>query len=335
MTEPTNGTDKLTRGALILVMGAALTVGTWSIYTLLTNHFHAPRIVALFGAGMFDLAAFFFARLAQRYAASPDSGLVPRLAMLAMVTASSWVNWTHAHMEHWGTVGAVILAAAPVIAELAFEMWHRYEHREALRRQGRVATALPVIPGLAWLLYAPTSWRVMRASVGSRLSVIEHEAKRITASAGDAARDALPASPVRQELAAALDDAQQIVITLQPARPIAASPTDARRPVAPDTPRVVARQAVDTATRITTLRPSAAAEALVTDTAEALHDSDFAAMSKAAAIKAMRDALPEATAQQIADALAPHGITADAAYVRTVLSRAAQKSPQQGTGGYL
>lgn len=334
MTKNNDGTDKLTRGALILVMGAALTVGTWSIYTLLTNHFHAPRIVALFGAGMFDLAAFFFARLAQRYAASPDSGLVPRLAMLAMVTASSWVNWTHAHMEHWGTVGAVILAAAPVIAELAFEMWHRYEHREALRRQGRVAEALPVIPGLAWLLFAPTSWRVMRASVGSRLSVIEDEAMRITASVGDAHREALDAAPTRTAVASASDDAQHIVITLQQPRAITASPNDARRFAAPDAPRVVARQTADAATRITTLQQDAADEALVSDAVEALHESDFAAMSKAAAVRAMRDALPDATAPQIADALASHGITADAAYVRTVLSRAA-KTPPQGTGGYL
>ncbi|WP_035796472.1 DUF2637 domain-containing protein [Kitasatospora mediocidica] len=334
MTKNNDGTDKLTRGALILVMGAALTVGTWSIYTLLTTHFHAPRIVALFGAGMFDLAAFFFARLAQRYAASPDSGLVPRLAMLAMVTASSWVNWTHAHMEHWGTVGAVILAAAPVIAELAFEMWHRYEHREALRRQGRVAEALPVIPGLAWLLFAPTSWRVMRASVGSRLSVIEDEAMRITASVGDAHREALDAAPARAAVASVADDAQHIVITLQQPRAITAAPADTYRQTANDAPGEAARQRSDAPPRIITVPQPATADAGPAEATVSLGEVDFASLSKAAAIKAMRDALPDATAPQISDALASHGITADAAYVRTVLSRAA-KTPPQGTGGYL
>jgi hypothetical protein len=334
MTKNHDGTDKLTRGALILVMGAALTVGTWSIYTLLSQHFLAPKPVAFFGAGMFDVAALFFARLAQRYAASPDSGLVPRLAMLAMVASSSWVNWTHAHMEHWGTVGAVILAAAPIIAELAFEMWHRYEHREALRRQGRVAEALPVIPGLAWILFAPTSWRVMRASVGSRLSVIEAEAVRLAASAADATTDALTASPRRPELTAAADDAQHIVITLQQPRIITASPTGTRGSAAHDAPNESARQDTDAPSRIITVPRPAMADAGTADAPVSLGDVDFASLSKAGAVRVMRDALPDATAQQIVDALAPHGITADAAYVRTVLSRAA-KTPPQGIGGYL
>lgn len=334
MTKNNDGTDKLTRGALILVMGAALTVGTWSIYTLLTKHYDAPKQVAVFGAGMFDIAALFFGRLSQRYATSPDSGLVPRLAMLAMVATSSWVNWNHAYMEHWGTVGAVILGAAPIIAELAFEMWHRYEHREALRRQGRVAEALPVIPGLAWLLFAPTSWRVMRASVGSRLNVIEAEAMRITASLGDTHREALDAAPTRTAVTSASDDAQHIVITLQQPRAITAAPADAYRPAANDAPGEPARQRSDAPPRIITVPQPAMADAGASAAPVSLGDVDFASLSKAAAIKAMRDALPDATAQQIADALAPHGITADAAYVRTVLSRAA-KTPPQGTGGYL
>ncbi|WP_143660737.1 DUF2637 domain-containing protein, partial [Streptomyces fradiae] len=158
------------RGVLILVMAAALGVGTWSIYTLLTEVFGTPRPIAILGCGLFDVAGIFFALLAQSYATTTDSGLAPRLAMLAMVTTSSWVNWKHAHMENWGTVGGIIFAAAPAIAELAFEMWHRYEHRETLRRLGRVADSLPVLGKWAWIAHPIRSRKALDAHIKAALT---------------------------------------------------------------------------------------------------------------------------------------------------------------------
>ncbi|MFF2864527.1 hypothetical protein ACFVSX_32185 [Streptomyces rubiginosohelvolus] len=57
-------------------------------------------------------------------------------------------------------------------------------------------------------------------------------------------------------------------------------------------------------------------------------------LSKAAAVRVMRDADPTASAPQIVERLAHHGIEADPGYVRTVLSRTKQ---QRNTteGGYL
>ncbi|MEV8324530.1 DUF2637 domain-containing protein [Kitasatospora sp. NPDC056731] len=334
MHENTNGTDKLIRGTLFLVMGAALTVGTWSIYTLLTSKFQAPREVAVFGAGMFDVAALFFALLSQKYAASPDSGLVPRLAMLAMVSTSSWVNWTHARIEKWGLVGGVILAAAPVIAELSFEMWHRYEHREALRKQGRVPTALPVIPGLAWILFPGRSHKVMRRTVGARLSIIDKQADA-AASGDDAHHVERITAPRHGIIASPAADAQQIVITLQQPQAITASPVVRQGGEAHDAHDDAARQRREAPPRIITVPQGTASLASCGDAIAAPDDVDFASLSKAAAVRVMRDANPDASAQQIADALKPHGITTDAAYVRTVMSRASSAAPQQGTAGYL
>lgn len=167
-------TDWITRIILGVVMTAALSVGTWSIYTLLTVQFGAPWFVAAFGCGMFDGAAFLFARLSQRYATTTDSGLGPRLAMLVMICTSAWVNWQHAQMEKWGTVGGVILAAAPVVAELAFEMWHRYEHRETLRSLGRVAQTLPVLGKWAWIAHPSRARKTVDAHIKAALT--EHEA---------------------------------------------------------------------------------------------------------------------------------------------------------------
>lgn len=57
-------------------------------------------------------------------------------------------------------------------------------------------------------------------------------------------------------------------------------------------------------------------------------------LSKAAAVRVMRDADPTASAPQIVQRLAHHGIEADAAYVRTVLSRI-NRQRAATDGGYL
>lgn len=166
--------DWAIRAVLVLVMTAALAVGTWSIYTLLTQQLAAPQPIAILGCGMFDVAALFFALLSQKYAVTTDSGLAPRLAMLTMISTSAWVNWQHGQLEQWGTVGSVILAAAPVIAELAFEMFHRYAHRETLRSLGRVAQTLPVLGKWAWIAHPIRSRKTLDAHIKAALT--EHEA---------------------------------------------------------------------------------------------------------------------------------------------------------------
>lgn len=324
MTPPATDHDRLTRASLVFVMVAALTVGTWSIYTLLTDRFAAPRVVAVFGCAMFDSAALFFARLAQRYATSPDSGFAPRLAMLATVSASAWTNWTHAHMEGWGTVGGVVLGSAPLIAELAFELYHRYVHREALRARGRVPAALPVFGKWAWLLYLRTSFRALRKVVGYNLAA---------ASSTDAASrthlmrdDAPPHHPAAPHDAPA---EHHLVITVQQSAALAppvAEPTPAPRR---DAPAMPAGQPADAPLRPRPVMPLDAQA--VAD--EALRGRD---LTKADAVRAVRAALPDATASQIAHHLARHGLAKpdDAKYVRTVLSRD-KRATDPGTGQYL
>lgn len=313
--------DKTTRAALIFVMVAALTVGTWSIYTLLTSRFGAPQIVAVFGCAMFDAAALFFARLAQRYATSPDSGLAPRLAMLATVSASAWTNWTHARMEGWGTVGGVVLGSAPLIAELAFELYHRYLHREALRRRGRVAPALPVFGKWAWLLYARTSFRAMRHVVGVNLAAAADTAPALHEVTRDDAAPHHPAAP---------GDApapHHLVITVQQAAAIEAVPIELAPQPQHEAAVMPAGQRADAP-----LRP----EPVLPVDAQAAADDVLRgkALSKADAVRAVRAALPDAAAPQIAHHLMRNGITADAKYVRTVLSRD-KRGTDPGTGQYL
>ena len=72
-------------------------------------------------------------------------------------------------------------------------------------------------------------------------------------------------------------------------------------------------------------------EAPPQDTDEALR---IEGLSKAAAVRIVRDAHPTASAPQIVQRLAHHGIEADAAYVRTVLSRI-NRQRNATDGGYL
>lgn len=79
---------------------------------------------------------------------------------------------------------------------------------------------------------------------------------------------------------------------------------------------------------LTRTAPARPAAPRITDAAPPLDG-----LSKAAAVRAMRDADPTASAPQIVKRLAHHGIDASDAYVRTVLSRTKQQ--RAGDGGYL
>ncbi|MGV9891717.1 hypothetical protein [Streptomyces sp. NPDC003395] len=83
--------------------------------------------------------------------------------------------------------------------------------------------------------------------------------------------------------------------------------------------------------------PAPAAAPRPADDAQPHHTGEalrLEGLSKAAAVRIVRDAHPTASAPQIVERLAHHGIEADAAYVRTVLSRINQKR-NGGNGGYL
>lgn len=248
--------DWAIRIVLVAVMTAALAVGTWSIYTLLTVTFHVPQLIALLGCGMFDGAALFFALLSQRYATTTDSGIAPRAAMLLMVGASSWVNWKHAQLEVWGTVGGVILAAAPGIAELTFLMFHKFAHRETLRNLGRVPQALPALGKWAWLTHPQRARKTVDAYIKADLTEHEAVAERREYLAADRARHIIEAQHGRP----ATDSAYAV----------AQVPRGATAPAA--TPQLP-RSATPSGRYATPALPAAATTATVTATLPATDES--------------------------------------------------------------
>ncbi|MFD7995493.1 hypothetical protein [Streptomyces mexicanus] len=114
---------------------------------------------------------------------------------------------------------------------------------------------------------------------------------------------------------------QLTAITEPPQRSDAADETADERHDAPK-PRAAL-------TRIEAPRPTS--DAAPQHTGEPLR---LEGLSKAAAVRIVRDADPTASAPQIVQRLAHHGIEADAAYVRTVLSRI-NRQRNTTDGGYL
>ncbi|MEV6836787.1 DUF2637 domain-containing protein [Streptomyces sp. NPDC051133] len=293
------------------------------MYTLLHGRFEAPKTVALFGCLMFDAAALFFARLAQQYATSEDSGLAPRVAMLCMIGTSSWVNWQHAQLEGWGNVGSVVMAAAPVIAELAFEMWHRFEHREELRRLGRVPESAPAIGFLAWVLHPQESFKVFDKHVAARLVEVAAAADRRVEAARGAEHDAERVTVMREDDAPHQPAPHHLVIEVRQPAAIAAAPAAAPAPAAPlypgEAPQAV--PAMRAAQQASAPQPQQSADpaAVLRRIDEALHGRT---LNKADAVRAVMRIAPDAAPKEIAHHLMRHGYgETDAKYVRTVQSR--------------
>ncbi|MFD8839830.1 hypothetical protein [Streptomyces griseofuscus] len=128
---------------------------------------------------------------------------------------------------------------------------------------------------------------------------------------------------MRQDRSRELHRRRPLALTAAPEAPARTDALDEVADERHDAPLPRAAQVSAAAPRIT-------ADAQQHHTSEALN---VEGLSKAAAVRIVRDAHPTASAPQIVERLAHHGIDADAAYVRTVLSRIKQQ--RNGNGGYL
>lgn len=153
----------LARFSWVAVLVMALGISWWSLFDL-ARAFGVPAVLAAGVSLVFDAAALVCARLSHQYSLSPDSGAGPRLTMLALVSASVYLNWQHAAVAGYGTTAAVMFAAPAVVAVLLFELESGWRSREGRRARGRVAEPLPVIGRWGWTFHpwqsVVTVWRV-------------------------------------------------------------------------------------------------------------------------------------------------------------------------------
>lgn len=160
--------DKISRVAFFMVLGVALAISWWSLFTLAMS-FAMPVILAVGVSFAFDGAALFLAGIAGKYARSEDSGFLARVGTFALVVVSVVLNVMHASALGLGLMGMLMFGAAPLIAGLLFEVYLRYVHRQTLRDQGRVLKRLPLTGKLAMAMHPIVAYRVYNKAIKERL----------------------------------------------------------------------------------------------------------------------------------------------------------------------
>lgn len=170
----------VSRWAWALVVGAALGISWWSLDTLATR-FGIPGVLAAVVSAVFDGGALILGELSMRYARSADSGAAPRAMMLALVGASTWLNWEHARLLDYPSAARVMFAAPSIVAGSLVEIELRWHHRDGLRAQGRVAPGLPPFGRWCWMLHPLSTFRRVYAMTASRVSSVPVTAMDIVA----------------------------------------------------------------------------------------------------------------------------------------------------------
>lgn len=102
---------------------ASFVLSGWSLATLLMSA-GAPKAVAIFGVGVFDGLALLAALQVYERRHEPYKAFGARLVMMLALLASSVVNAAHG-LDMGGWTTAVVLGAAPLAFEIAFELRHR------------------------------------------------------------------------------------------------------------------------------------------------------------------------------------------------------------------
>lgn len=168
-TNTTRPTTMRALGALawLVVLGMALATSWWSLYAV-ARYYGVPAPLAVGFSSIFDGAALILADLQRRYAETEDSGLVPRLLLIGTVVGSVALNRQHAVLLHYNWPGQVAFAAPAAVAIALFEVEMRWRHRRELRKNGRVAEALPPLGRWQWILHPAQSLHTLIAVTRAR-----------------------------------------------------------------------------------------------------------------------------------------------------------------------
>lgn len=191
---------------------------------------------------MFDLAGLLCAQYARRAIERGTPAGLARLAVLAFVTVSGLLNWSHGR-EVGGLVGGIGLASISFAVELLFEL-HRRDVRDEQRvARGLIAERMPHIPLLAWVMFPAPSWRALRTAVRVRLETLDKPAPVTGATSVDRVAEPPVTAPVTAPPAApALPAAPS-----QPPVPQSAAAPQAPAPIQYSDPRcAVIRPLYDT-----------------------------------------------------------------------------------------
>lgn len=152
-----------------LVVGVALAMSWYSMMHMATVVFGLPLILGVGISLAFDGGALFLGLVTAKYAVSEDSGFGAKAATYAFIAVSAYLNIMHASMLGYGVAGMVMFGSAPVMAGILFEVFLKFESRQALRKAGRILDHMPKAGKLAWLRYPKASWRLQGQALKARL----------------------------------------------------------------------------------------------------------------------------------------------------------------------
>ncbi|MFG2458132.1 DUF2637 domain-containing protein [Streptomyces sp. NPDC048523] len=346
-----------------IIAPAAAGIVAWSLYVVAHDMYGVPKLLAVLVAACFDGTALACLYLASEAVRENRSALGPRLATLVLAGVSMYLNRLHAlHID--GGLGATLLFAAPTAALLLLAdlSWAATRARHRIDR-GERPMRLPVFGWLGWLLAGEQAWDqtkrravdhvtgassdVEPAPAGGREPVALIAAELAEMPPSKAIRIMHAARPELSlaELAELLGQYGQEVTELDVAvvlgrvpRPVDYTVTRAdagpHQTEAPPPHHLVitVQQPEAIAAAPAAAAPAEQPTAPAPDPAEQhrveqLVDAALAGegLSKADAVRRLRDALPALNAVQIAEHLTRRGWETTDGYVRTVNSRDAQK----------
>lgn len=153
-----------------IVLAAAFSFSTWSLYVVAHDHYHVPGILAAFAGAVYDGAALLALDAWATAASDPrQSTLRPRLAAIAQLCTSVYLNITHATLWHQGLPAAVLYAAPGIVlwgmAELRLGAQHAAgRHQIGLGYEPRPAYGID-----AWVVRRGRAWRAYTSHIDARL----------------------------------------------------------------------------------------------------------------------------------------------------------------------
>ncbi|WP_234467653.1 MULTISPECIES: DUF2637 domain-containing protein [unclassified Streptomyces] len=168
---PTRRLGGSVRAAWFIVLVMMLAAAAWSISSKLMG-WGMDKWPAFALSLMFDLAGLLCAQYARRAIERGTPAGLARLAVLAFVTVSGLLNWSHGK-EVGGLVGGIGLASISFAVELLFELHRRDVRDEQRAARGLVAERMPHIPILAWVMFPKKAWCTLRSAVRVRLDNLD------------------------------------------------------------------------------------------------------------------------------------------------------------------
>ena len=165
--------EKIIDIAIAILFGIAVIVAlimSWfSMTDLAINTFGLPELLAWIISLAFDIGAIFLALITVSAALKGENATMAKLATLAFIGTSLYINVVHADVSGYGTVGMIMFGAAPAIVFIAFEVYLRHMLKRELRVQGLIPDRMPKVGALTWVRHPKPAFSLASKALMLRL----------------------------------------------------------------------------------------------------------------------------------------------------------------------